>query len=467
VYAAGVPGEPGVRRAVSAPAAELCTRPGTRDPHSPGLQPVTPSRIAVATGGTALAHLQILRAVSQAVNSSLDLDEVLDLSLHALTHVTGHELASLHLVSDDSERLLLRGERGLSERLREVNLVLPMGHGLIGGVAGSGLPRRLDDAAEAPDLLPEAKAAVQADHIRGFVCVPIRARDRVLGTLSLGRQTLRSFDDDEFLLLECTADQIGLALDNARLYSETRRQLEDLRRAQQALVRAERLSAVGELASGVAHEINNPLMIIQAQAHLLLEGGVTPPVQGGLRTIEAATRRVAGIVRDLIAFAEPSPPQRSLCVLADHAARVLALQDYHLRTGNIRVHTEFQEAPPVWADASQLHEVLFNLVRNARQAMADGGGVLTVRVAGITGGVRVEVEDDGPGIPAEHLPRLFTPFFTTKGPGEGRGLGLTVSHAMVIEHGGHLSCENRPEGGARFVLELPVGAPRRSDAASD
>ena len=328
----------------------------------------------------------------------------------------------------------------------------------------------MDDAAEAPDLLPEAKAAVQADQIRGFVCVPIRARgERILGTLSLGRQTARPFDDEEVLLLECTADQIGLALDNARLYSETRRQLDELRRAQEALVRAERLSAVGELASGVAHEINNPLMIIQAQTHLLLEAGVPEGVQGGLRTIEAATRRVAGIVRDLIAFAEPPTPQRSPVVLADHVTRVIGLQEHHLRTDNIRVRTEFREAPPVWADASQLHEVLFNLVRNARQAMAGatGGGVLTVRIAGIRDGVRVEVEDDGPGVPAEHLPRLFTPFFTTKGPSEGRGLGLTVSHAMVAEHGGRLWCENRPEGGARFVLELPAGTPRAAAPAGD
>jgi C4-dicarboxylate-specific signal transduction histidine kinase len=421
-------------------------------------------------GGSPLAHLQILRAVSQAVNSSLDLDEVLDLSLRALTHVTGHELASLHLISGDGEQLLLRGERGLSERLRAVNLVLPVGHGLIGNVAASGVPRRVDDASEAPDLLPEAKAAVQADLIRGFVCVPIRARgERILGTLSLGRQTARAFDDAEVLLLECTADQIGLALDNARLYSETRRQLDELGRAQEALVRAERLSAVGELAAGVAHEINNPLMIIQAQTHLLLEAGVPEDVGGGLRTIEAAMRRVAGVVSDLIAFAEPPTPQRSPVVLADHVTRVIGLQEHHLRTDNIRVRTEFREAPPVWADASQLHEVLFNLVRNARQAMAgaSGGGVLTVRIAGSRDGVRVEVEDDGPGVPAEHLPRLFTPFFTTKGPGAGRGLGLTVSHAMVAEHGGRLWCENRPEGGARFVLELPAGTPRAAAPAGD
>ena len=179
-------------------------------------------------GGVSLIrHLQILRTVTEAVSRSLDLNEVIQKSLSALTHVTGHEIASLHLVSSDGKMLLLRGERGLSDRLREVNEVLPMGQGLIGRVAASGRVRRVDEAGRAPDLLPAARAAVTADGIRGFLCVPIRARHRILGTLSLGRQTEQRFTSEEIALLESSADQIGLALDNARLYSETRLQLED------------------------------------------------------------------------------------------------------------------------------------------------------------------------------------------------------------------------------------------------
>src|SRR4030095_6198172 len=140
-------------------------------------------------------HLRVLRIVSEAVSHSLDLEEVLDRSLDALTQVTGHEISSLHLVSPDGETLLLRGERGMSPRLREVNLVLPMGVGLVGSVAQSGQPRRVDDVARARDLLPAAREAGAADAIRAFVCVPTRARQRLLGTLSLGRQTGSRFTD--------------------------------------------------------------------------------------------------------------------------------------------------------------------------------------------------------------------------------------------------------------------------------
>src|SRR3989304_5268218 len=172
------------------------------------------------------------------------------------------------------------GDRGLSDELRRVNLELPLGEGLIGRVALSGSARRVDNASMEEDLLPAAQAAVSSDGIRGFVCVPIRARHRILGTLSLGRQTEDRFTDEEIALLECVADQIGLAIDNARLYGEINRQLDDLRRAQIEVVRAERLAAVNGLAAGVAHEINNPLTIIMAQLHLLAPGGPGPPAPG-------------------------------------------------------------------------------------------------------------------------------------------------------------------------------------------
>ncbi len=184
-------------------------------------------------------HLAVLRAVAAAVSRSLDLEEVLAKSVAALTEVTGHEIASLHLLSPDGRALILRGERGLSARLREINKTLPAGEGLIGLVATRGQAVVLDEVLASPDLLPAARPVVAADRLRGFVCVPIRARDRILGTLSLGRQTPDPFSPGEIALLESAADQIGLALDNARLFQESER-----RRAA-----AERLAEVGRLLS--------------------------------------------------------------------------------------------------------------------------------------------------------------------------------------------------------------------------
>ena len=408
-----------------------------------------------------MRHIQILRTVTEAVSRSLNLNEVLQKSVEALTHVTGHEISSLHLVSAEGQNLLLRGHRGLSPRLEEVNRVLPLGRGLIGRVALTGRARRLDEVSRAGDLLDAAREAVAADGIRGFVCVPIRARHRILGTLSLGRAAPPPFSDEEVALLECAADQIGLALDNARLYTESRRQLEDLRQAQTEVVRAERLAAVSELAGGVAHEINNPLMIILGQVHLLFQSRDSEAVLNGLRVIDTATKRAAAIVRDLVLFAEHFPLRPSRCQVAEELRHVLALQRARLEAQHIQIRTEFEPAPDIWADSNQLQEAFLHLIQNAEQAMtgSHGGGTLTVRVKPSGDGVRVEVADDGPGIPQEDLPRIFNPFFTTKPPGEGRGLGLSVAHSIIAEHAGAIRVESVTDGGAVFVVELPPGTP--------
>ena len=413
-----------------------------------------------------IRHLEVLRAVSDAVSRSLDLHEVVQRSLAALTHVTGHEIASLHLISADGNTMLLRGDRGLSDELRRVNLELPLGEGMIGRVALTGTARRVDDASKAEDLLPAARAAVECDGIRGFVSVPIRARHRILGTLSLGRQTEDRFTDEEVALLECVADQIGLALDNARLYGEINRQLDDLRRAQIEVVRAERLSAVNGLAAGVAHEINNPLTIIMAQLHLLAQGDLDPQIEEAMGVIDAAAKRAASIVRDLILFAEHRPPRRTRCQVAEQIKEVVAFEEGRLEADGITVGVRFEPVPDIWADHNHLQEVLLHVIQNAQHAMreAHGGGVLSISVRPLAEGVRIDVADDGPGITPEHLPRIFNPFFTTKQPGDGRGLGLSVAHSIIAEHGGRIWAENRPEGGAVFHIDLPVGEPSEQPA---
>jgi two-component system, NtrC family, sensor kinase len=384
-------------------------------------------------------------------------------AVEALTHVTGHEISSLHLISDDGQSLTLQGDRGLSPQLREVNRRLPMGEGLIGKVAATGQTVSVPDVMAAPELFPPARTAVRAARMRAFVCVPIRSRGRILGTLSLGRRTAEPFDEREVALVQATAHQIGIAVDNARLYSETRRQLDELKLTQSQLIHAEKLSAVGELASGVAHEINNPLTTILGQTHLLSNAADLPPgARERLRIILEETSRAARIVQNLLTFARHSAPERRPCSLVEQVKRVLDLKAYQLDQDNIRVVTDLGPCPPVYADANQLQQVLLNLVQNAHQAMAGQPGkrILTLRIRASKQWAAIEVLDTGPGIPPAVLPKIFDPFFTTKPVGHGCGLGLSVSYGIVNEHRGRLRAQNRPGGGAAFVVELPVGEPR-------
>jgi two-component system NtrC family sensor kinase len=391
-------------------------------------------------------HLRILHTVSEAVSRTLDVEEILRTALEALTHVTGHEIASLHLLSVDGVTLELRAERGLSGQMREVNRLLTVGEGIIGRVAATGVTAVVREVVGSPDLLPSAEAVVRRDRIRGFVCVPIHARGRTLGTLSLGRQTDDPFDDGEVALLEATAQQIAIALDNARLSSE--------------LVHAEKLSAVGELASGVAHEINNPLTTILGLAQLLLSrADVGPAVQERVTLIADEASRAARIVQNLLLFARHYPPERRPCALAEQVRRVLELKEYQLRLDRVEVRTEFEDTPLIWADENQIQQVVLNLVQNAQHAMAgQPERVLTLRVRAGEGAVLLEVLDTGTGIAPDALPRLFDPFFTTKPPGEGSGLGLSVSYGIVAEHKGTLRAANRADRrGAVFTVALPPG----------
>ena len=391
-------------------------------------------------------YLKILHTVSETVSRTLDVEEILKTALEALTHVTGHEIASLHLVATDGVTLELRADRGLSPQMREVNRRLSVGEGIIGRVASSGITTVVRDVMGSPDLLPSALETVRRDRIRGFVCVPIYARGRMLGTLALGRQTDDPFDEGEVTLLEATAQQIAIALDNARLSSE--------------LVHAEKLSAVGELASGVAHEINNPLTTILGLAQLMLSRAeLSASVRERIALIADEASRTAAIVQNLLMFARHYPPERRPCSLADAVHRVMALKSFQLEHDKIRVTLDLGDGQTVWADENQIQQVLLNLVQNAHQAMARQSGerLLTVRLRRRERHVAIEVLDSGPGIASHLLSRIFDPFFTTKAPGEGSGLGLSVSYGIVGQHGGRLYAENRPEGGAMFVVELPVG----------
>ena len=404
-------------------------------------------------------HLEILHTVAQTVSRSLDVDEVLITALDALTHVTGHEMSSLHLLGSDGRHLVLKGERGLPAKLRDVNVLLPLGKGQLGGVAATGVTLVLTSAADDPRLLPAAREAMGSDRVRGLVCVPIRGRGRILGTLTLGRRTEEPFTDRDVALLEATADQIGIALDNARLYSETRHQLEELQNTQAQLVHAEKLSAIGQLASGVAHEINNPLTTILGQAHLLLsQQTLSDHLRERLGIIADETARAARIVQNLLLFSRNYPAERHPCLLADQVRRVLELKAYQLEQDGMEVVTQFSECPPVWADEHQIQQVVLNLVQNAHHAMNKQRPprVLTVRVDSTETRARVSVLDTGHGMAEDVLPKIFDPFFTTKPPGEGSGLGLSISYGIVAEHRGRLWAENRPEGGAAFYIELPL-----------
>src|SRR3954471_10419812 len=244
--------------------------------------------------------------------------------------------------------------------------------------------------------------------------------------------------------------------------SERKKLDDETRDIYHQLLQAEKMAALGQTISGVAHELNNPLATILSWAERLSQrNSLDEPVRRGLETILGESERAARIVRNLLTFARKRQTTRAMVDLNQVIRETLALRAYEQRVSNITVIDALAAGlPQVFADGYQIQQVLLNLVINAEQAMlaANGRGTLVVRTWHDAGqeSVILEINDDGPGIPDDMQPKIFDPFFTTKEVGKGTGLGLTVAYAIVQEHGGRIRLESRPGVGASFYVELPV-----------
>lgn len=232
------------------------------------------------------------------------------------------------------------------------------------------------------------------------------------------------------------------------------------RRLADQLLQREKLAAVGQLVSGVAHELNNPLAGVMAFAQLLeASPGSAEDQLDAVRTIHKEAKRAARIVSNLLLFARQRDPERMRTDLNAVMHDALELRRYVLRTEQVEVVTDLDPTlPPVWADPFQLQQVILNLVTNAEYALKGAAGRKLLTLSTRLSGRRVvaSVADTGPGIASEVIDRVFNPFFTTKEVGEGTGLGLSISHGIIRQHGGHITVDSVPGKGATFSVDLPL-----------
>lgn len=242
-------------------------------------------------------------------------------------------------------------------------------------------------------------------------------------------------------------------------------------RLQDQLIQSEKMSAMGQLIAGVAHDLNNPLASVVGFSDFLTESRDLPPhLAEPLLVIRQEAERAATIVRNLLSFARKQEGERTLQEIRPLLESTLALLKNQLMALKIEATLEIEpDLPGIVMNANQIKQVFVNLIVNAAQAIASGkrGGRVWVTAQPWLEGVAVSVSDDGPGITAELAPRVFEPFFTTKAEGEGTGLGLSICQGIVKEHGGAITLDTAPGQGATFRVELPAGRLAGAAAAAD
>ena len=248
------------------------------------------------------------------------------------------------------------------------------------------------------------------------------------------------------------------------------RDVTELKSAQLQLLQAEKLSTIGEVISGVAHELNNPLSGVLGYAQLLLMRHSDSPLARDLQKINESAARCQKIVGDLLAFARGHKPERKFLGVNGILRKTLDIRRYQLHVNDVEVICEFEEElPRTLLDYYQLQQVFLNLINNAQHAMASSGrrGRLLVRTSRRDEMLRIEIGDNGIGMERATVERIFDPFFTTKEQGQGTGLGLSVSYGIIREHGGSIRAESELGRGTTFVIQLPVRNAAASDGATE
>ncbi len=235
--------------------------------------------------------------------------------------------------------------------------------------------------------------------------------------------------------------------------------ISERKRMEEQLFITDRLASVGELAAGIAHELNNPLTSVIGFSQLLLGRDTPDDVKKDIEVVYSEAQRAAGVVKNLLTFARKHMPVKQLVNINSIIEKVLALRAYEQRVSNIQVITHLtSELPEVMADYFQLQQVYLNIVINAEYFMIEAHhrGTLVITTERVRNTIMTSFADDGPGIAEENLGHVFDPFFTTKEVGRGTGLGLSICHGIVVEHGGRVYTKSKLGDGATFIVELPI-----------
>ena len=402
-------------------------------------------------------ELNALNAMAVIATQSFDLDEILNLTLRQVISLFGAETGSVYLAAEKDGIYRRRAGWGprSEARIKLSEVTFPEGLG--------DLVMRSRAEVVTQDFLPHLPPAVVefvcSDRLPYWIWVIFWSKDKPIGLMGIAANENRHYSSNDENLLVAISRQLATTVEKVQFYEETCRAYDDLRKTQEQLLQSEKMSAVGQLISGVAHELNNPLTAILGYAQLLEGAGLDERSTDYVKKLFKQAQRTHRVVQNLLSFARQRKPQKQEIDLRKVLEETLTLREYDLKVNNIALERRIpDDLPPVVADPHQLEQVFLNIINNALDAMHENGnsGVLKVTAARKDNFVAVAFDDSGPGI--KDTTRIFDPFYTTKSVGKGTGLGLSICYGIVKEHGGEILARNREQGGATIEVRLLASA---------
>jgi len=410
-------------------------------------------------------RLTTLNAISQTVSSSLELNEVLQRTIDKILEVLESDSVRIYLLDEKREALHLVAHKGLTAESIEKSHMRTRnaGEGILGETVLTGEIRVIDNLQRIDNPYVDS---LLKEGLKSTIYIPLVSKGKTVGVMCVSNHSSVRASEDYVEFLAAIGNQIGVAVDNANLYESVTRAYQELKEAQEQVIRTEKLASLGKLAATIAHEINNPIAAVLNYVRLMkkladrdrFKPDRLRDISRYLDTMESETARCGEIVRNLLAFSRRSRIMIEPQPIEEVIERTSVLIAHELRIHEIQLVREIEEdLPKVLCDFKQVQQALLNLMSNASEAMSKGGTLtVSAKRSQRNGFLEVGVSDTGTGIAEEDMKNIFEPFFTTKEEGKGVGLGLSVVYGIITRHNGSIEVESTPGKGSTFRVFLPI-----------
>ncbi len=407
-----------------------------------------------------IKQVTTLYEIGKTLSSTLDLDGLFKKALELLKDRLGYAACGILLRDATKDELYIKQVTGRN-LVECMTLRFRVGiDGIVGWVAKTG------ELVYVPDVSKDSRHFRGEPSIKSQAAFPLKVRDQLFGVLNIESDQLNGFDEEDLKTLSSFASQMSISIENAQLFSDLKQTLQELRQAQDQIVQTEKLRAMGEMASGVAHDFNNVLAVVLGNIQLLLYqiDRLSPEeIREGLKVIERSSKDGAETVRRIQEFTGVRRDREFISLsLNEIVTEVVNItqprwKDQTQKKGiQVELTTQLGDIPLLMGNPSELREVLTNIIFNAVDAMPQGGGLTITTQPQTEDWVELRIADTGIGMTDEVKRRVFDPFFTTKGV-KNSGLGMSVSYGIIKRHGGEILIESESGKGTAFIIHLPTG----------